>query len=679
MSRNGEKLEAEGDFVEALRKYRQAAQLFESVGKFNPDWKPAMVQNRIGLTENAIKKVQESASEQSAANADIVAELEGGVKIGGREGDAEGNLEIFDIDPLESRRLSQAENEVERLKGLLETAKAESGKAEQNAGSLNEVQRDNASKTAELKVAEDRLQKLRQQLAARPVEGEVRDLNQRIDRLEQEKTAMSMALRTSRGEHAEALSKIDILTADVDVMREQAKKIRQSQANVERDLKKERKISNEVVAGQREQLANLQLQLEEKGFELEKANRRIASLSKELEQSRDAYGALREEKNELLAEKEQMTALLRLNDSGRIEQLIQQNLGLSRELREANEKLQRLDKDNNATKDDVVDALRDLAIAKSRINRLHQENRNQEERIEDLNRKLKEEGDALASGEVRAEPEEVKILREVIRRQLRIQDRKKQAKDLLVEAARSLGSEDHRLQEAVNLFDAERLELSPEEQKLVADQQVDGEFISPFARDRETVGRATSALNQELESYDRAATKAYLSSRLLPARELYEMMVDQHPGHVPALCKLGVVLMKLGELENATGSFQKAIELDEGNPYAHRMLGYLAMNRGDLSQAEGYIEEAVELAPDDAASYLLLGMVTYQLGKIDDAESQFKASISVDPLPSEPYFNLALLYAKKGEVKRAREYYNQALERGALPDELLEKQIKATS
>ena len=57
-----------------------------------------------------------------------------------------------------------------------------------------------------------------------------------------------------------------------------------------------------------------------------------------------------------------MAALLKLNEAGRINELIEQNVGFAKNLREANEKVERLNIDNNATKDDVIDALRDLGV-----------------------------------------------------------------------------------------------------------------------------------------------------------------------------------------------------------------------------------------------------------------------------------------------------------------------------
>ncbi|MGJ8644302.1 MAG: tetratricopeptide repeat protein [Luteolibacter sp.] len=719
--RAGEQLEKDGDFVGALRKFDNGAKLFESVARYYPDWKQGMVNNRRELTARAMDVVRQKAGEQIQKDRGVIAELEGGQKMGVDPRDQrEGSFEVaplpesnppekmgladrnptpaprndpepikplevrpvrplspnvLDVDPLQAKRLKDAEAEIARLKDLISRSDPRSQEAMRNASRVDDMRKQTEILQRKLRAAEGDARSLRAQMAAAPVRGEVEALNRQIEQLDQEREAMAKALRSSRGDHTDALAKIEILSADMEIMQQQAKDLRQKEANLERDLKKEREVANDVVAGQRRQIEGLEKALKEKSSQLLKANEQIAGLKLELDESQAAFAELREERDSLLVEKEQMTALLKLNEEGRMEQLIEQNMGLAKSLREANEKVERMNLDNNATKDDVVAALRDLAMAKSQINRLKQEKEAQDKRLEELTKRLENEESALADGMVEADPEEVEMLREVIKRQLLVQERRRQARELLVEAAKDLGRDDERLNEAIEIFSGAEIALTPEEQKLVADQQVDGEFVSPFAQDRATVNSATNNLNLELASYDRAATKAYLAGRYLPTRELYEMMVEEHPGHVPALCKLGVVQMKLDEPMAAAESFQKAIELDEGNAYAYRMLGFATMRMGDIGAAERLVKKSVDMAPTDAKSSSLLGVLYIKLGEYDEAESSFKAAISADPLPSEPYFNLAMLCVKSGRLEEARQYYHDALERGAVPDAGLEQKF----
>jgi Flp pilus assembly protein TadD/predicted nucleic acid-binding Zn-ribbon protein len=550
-----------------------------------------------------------------------------------------------------------------------DSLRKETEKLRGDAAGKGELAGRNKELEAQLQAAEQQVEAMRSRLAAAPLQSEMDGLNKRIETLEQERRALGTALGKSREEHDQAMARIATLEADLQVTR-------QKFADLERNLGVERKLSNEVVAGQRRQLAVMEKQLAAKDAELAKANERIAGLVRELGESREAFAELREERDALLVERDQMAALLKLNEAGRVQELIEQNMALARDLRMANEKVERLNKDNNADKDALTDAMRDLAIAKAQINRLQHEKRQQDERLAGLEKKLREEEKALASGQATADPEEVQLLRDIIKRQLRVQERRRQARELLLEAARDLGKQDERLAEAIDLFDAQEIQLTPEEMKMLADKQVDGEFISPFARDRAVVGRAEEAQRSEISAYERAAEKSFLAGRYLSTREVYQTILDERPGHTPSLCRLGVVHLKLEDPAAAADTFQRAVELNEGNPYAHRMLGYSLMMLGDLTQAEQSARRAVDLAPNDASSQMLLATLCYRMGRTGEAESHFKAAITADPMPSEPYYNLGLIYSLAGKKKEAREFYQQALERGALPDAELESRLQ---
>jgi pentatricopeptide repeat protein len=674
-SRAAEQLEASGEFIAAAEKLEKARKLFEAVRRYYPDWKPEMVTGRSAQTSEAELRIHPKAEEQRKKNRSVVAELEGGVKQSGTLIDpAEGVVPltpgILEVDPLATRRLAEAEAEVKRLQELAKnnsnSAPANEPESSRDSSRVRDIARQRDLLQSQLNAAENLVQSLRARLASNPVENEMKTLNQRIAGLEQEREAMAMALTQSRSANTEALARNAILEADLKVMQ-------QKRADLDRDLKVERNVASSVVAGQRAQLQALEKELTKKSEELGKANLRINDLENELKESRDAYTQLRSEHESLMLEREQMSNLLKLNEDGRIQDLVQQNMGLAKNLREANEKVERLNIDNNSAKDDIIDALRDLAIAKSQINKLHQERRDQDKRLADLEQRLKGEESALSNGQIAADPAEVAVLRDIIQRQLRVQERRRQARDLLIEAVKDMGSKDERIAQAITLFEGQEIELSPDEQRILADKNVNAEFVSPFAQDRATVGRNTSELNRDIAVFERTAEKSFAAGRFLPTRELFQMIVEQHPGHIPALCKLGVVNLKLQDPAAAVDTFQRAVELDGANPYAYRMLGYSFMTLGDLPAAEQNAKRSVDLAPDDAKSQLLLASIYYRQGRKAEAESHFKAAITADPLPSEPYYNLALLCSRSKRIDKAKDYYHQALERGAVPDPKLEK------
>ncbi len=672
-TRSAEQLEANGDFAGAAEKLKRARELFDTVHRYYPTWKSEMVAGRSAQNSEAEVRLFPKAEEQRKKNRNAVAELEGGVKSSGTMIDPAAGVMpltpgILEVNPNETRRLAEAEAEVKRLRDSSKANRSTDAESSRDASRVRDLARQRDAAEAQLHAAENNVQSLRARLAASPVESEMKALNQRIAGLEQEREAMAMALTQSRSSHTEALAKIAILQADLTVMQ-------QKYSDLDRDLKAERNVANSVVAGQRTQLQDLEKELARKNTELGKANERISGLVNQLQESKDAFAQLRTERDSLLVERDQMSALLKLNEDGRIQDLIQQNMGLAKNLREANEKVERLNLDNNSAKDDITDALRDLAIAKSQINKLHQEKREQDKRLEELESHLKGEESSLASGKAGANPEEVGVLRDIIQRQLRVQERRRQARDLLIETVKDMGSKDERIAQAIKLFDGQEIQLSPDEQRLIADKNVDGEFISPYAQDRATVRGNINELNRDISVYERTAEKSFAAGRYLPTRELFQMIVEQHPGHIPALCKLGVVDLKLNDPTAAVDSFRRAVELDVNNPYAQRMLGYSFYLLGDLPAAELNVKQAVTLAPDDAKSHFLLAAITDRLGRVKEAQAEYKAAIAADPLPSEPYYQLAVLCSRAKRFDDARAYYAQALERGAIPDPKLEQRL----
>jgi len=671
-ARAAEKLEADGDFLGAAEKLDQAGKFFESVRRYYPDWKKDMVTGRSEKTSEAIAAVRPKAEEQWRKNQGAVAELEGGAKAGTMPAaPTDPTPGVLAADPIATRKLAEAMQEVQRLRNQISNSNP--SEASRNASRVGDLERQRDSLTAQLRAAEANVDSLRSRLATSPAENEYKALNKKIEGLEMEREAMTRALSQSRGAHRDALDKIETLEGDVAKLRAEASDLRQKQATSERNLVKERGVANEVVAGMRRQLDTMERALKLKGEELNKANQRIAGLQVELDQSRAAFADLRTEHEGLLLERDQMATLLKLNEAGRIQQLIEQNMGLAKQLREATEKVDRLNVDNNATKDELTEVLRDLAMAKEQINAFRKERIKQEKRLEELQARLQGEEGALARGEASADPAEIEMLRGVIKRQIRAQNHRKEARDILVDAAKKLGSQDENVARAIEMFEGEEIQLSPEEQRLIADRQVDGEFISPFARDRATVDGATQGLKRELESYDRAATRAFAAERYHPAKELFQMIVDANPGDTSALSKLGLIQLKIGDLAGADNAFRRAIELDENNPYAHMMLGLTLHGAGNSTEAEEKVARAVELAPDSYKAQMLLGAIQFEGGKLSEAESHFKAAISADPVPSDPYVNLALISIRKKKTEDARAYYQQALERGALPDARLEK------
>ncbi len=675
-SRDAESLEKAGKSAAALDKLRNAQAFFKSIAAYHPQWKVAMVKERLELTEKAIAALLPRVTEQQAQTTKAVAEMSGLPTATNRPPVAAGQIAagpaMTGATPGEQLRVAQLQAEVQRLQQELKERQQATQAAEnaRNEARLADMRRQRDDIAAQLREVQGEMANLRQRLSAAPVQEEMERLSARLRAVEQEREAVGMALTSSRAEHLKAMATIETLRADLAASRQQA-------ADLERNLKLERSAANEVTRGQQQQLAQLTQSLKQKDQELNAQQQRIVSLQQELIETKESFAELRQERDGLLTERDHLSALLKLNEAGRIQQLIEQNLGLASELREAKERVERLNQDNNETKDVLTDALRDLAMTKSKIIALQSEKKAQDQRMVELEARLRQEDAALADGKAASNSEEAQTLRNIINRQLQVQERRKKAAELLLDAARNTNTGDSRVSDALSLLSDEDVKLSAEEIQLLEDRKIDDEFVSPVARSREQVGAATSMLKEQIENYSNAAVRAFASNRLSASREVLDMVLDLHPGHVPTMNKLGVVHLRLNQPQEAVEVLRRAVEMDETQVGSMRLLGLAYYRANDLAQAEATLRRALELDPADVASQTLMGNTMMRLKRPADAELCFKTAIAADEGATEALHNLAWLCARNENWKDAARYYQQALTHGAEPNvklaELLEK------
>ncbi|QUE52470.1 tetratricopeptide repeat protein [Luteolibacter ambystomatis] len=719
-TRDAETLEAQGDLIGADEKLKRAKEMFDAVKMYYPNWKPDMVKDRAAMTDDSIAKIRPKANELRLKKQKIVAELEGGVKTSGeivepgQNAKPLGTVEapkplspdsakakpepnntapkplqpspnpapplkplpaspIRPVDPAQTQKLADLETEVIRLQKQLKDAQqrnpdiSSTARAESRARDL-ELQRDQVQR--ELDRAQAELRDMRARLAAAPVEGDYQSISRKAEQLEQERSTLNRALTQSRSQLADEQVKNQTLQADVTALK-------QKRADLERDAKRQQDAASSIVGGLKEQIKTLENTVKQKDSEIAAANKRIDGLAKQLDESQKAYADLQVERDSLLREKEQMSALLKLNESGRIQDLIGQNVALAKQLKEAEERVKKL---SDASADDqklYIEALNDLAIAKSQIGRLQIERKEQDKRIQDLATRLKNEEEALASGA--ADSEEVRTLRQIINKQLQAQKRRVQAREELENAAKAFAASNPDYAKAIDLMtNNDVVVLTPEEQKILSDRKADMNISSglSYARPIGEVAIDKRALKAQGDVYDTLAKKAYGSGRLLFAKELYQTSIEENPGDTGALCKLGFLQMKTEDYPSSSDTFRRATELDPTNPYAHRMLGYSQLMLGDVTGAEQALLKAIEVSPDDAMGHVILGSIYMKQGRAAESESESRAAMMADPSMWQPYYNLAVFCGKSDKRKEeGKRHYMKALELGAPPDFQLEKKL----
>ena len=201
-----------------------------------------------------------------------------------------------------------------------------------------------------------------------------------------------------------------------------------------------------------------------------------------------------------------------------------------------------------------------------------------------------------------------------------------------------------------------RIQLTPQENKrLKATRRVD-----PVVYDTTLKGKAT------LEYATR-------EEQIHQAIELFQKAVDRDPTFAPAWAGLGEALWTLaaagfefvspGDVrDKAVAAAEKALELDENLPEAHKARAVIAIDgEWDLEKAVRHFERALELRPGYAAAHNLYSQILgFPLQRFDEARKHLDRAHELDPLSPWNEINLVVLLQFQGRPEMALEQSERA-------------------
>ncbi|KPK97689.1 MAG: hypothetical protein AMJ95_07810 [Omnitrophica WOR_2 bacterium SM23_72] len=122
--------------------------------------------------------------------------------------------------------------------------------------------------------------------------------------------------------------------------------------------------------------------------------------------------------------------------------------------------------------------------------------------------------------------------------------------------------------------------------------------------------------------------------------------------------KKGTTLFEKGDI---SGLKQKEKNLTALQKQAriYRDQGYAIQSMGNLDDATTFYQKAVEFDPSYAIVHNDLGIVFEAKGMMERAEKSYLRAIQIDPYFLSPYSNLALLYENKRDLDKAKIYWEK--------------------
>lgn len=647
--RDADEFQKKEEYQKAFEAATRCKRLIDTVSLYHPQWKPHLAERK---QKEALSKLEVLAT--------LLPDLdESGLRL------YQGNRAA--PTPTVSPGLTPAEVlQATRIQRELTEARAQLAQAQdlRNADAAR-YQRRIQELTAE-----------RDTLAASTLVLEVKQLKNRIDLVEDEKRILAHQLASTRAELDQASEKIQLLD-------EKEKKSRLVANQLNAMLEKERGTAGEVIDGLRSQQAQLTEELRETKQLLLVERQQSQRLERLLTDARGEVETLTTERDHLLKERDHLAELLQLNQGDRIQRLIEQNMTLARDLREAEDAMKNLADSADTNADALLLAKRDLSMAKARIMEQRKDSDAQMQRSRSLEIKLQDAYEELKARESLADvdsdlAEENRMLREVADRLVRTQKRRRAEVALLLETAQE-EKEDENLMAAVEQLVGQEMVLTPQEQDIIDRAGVDLQFKLNMDRNSpEDVKLNNAQLRRYITALGNAIEKAYSRGKTEVALELTEQLLDEHPGHVRTMVNQGVIRLRMGLPDLAIDSFNNAVTMQvEPLPYAHYMKGVAYHAQQQFEQARREYEIAIKLNPSNADAHNRLGGIYAQSGRTGEAREQFELSYRIDNSYLEPLLNLTVLHNKMGEEKAALNYYRQFRKAGGQPRPELERLLSA--
>ncbi len=442
----------------------------------------------------------------------------------------------------------------------------------------------------------------------------------------------------------------------------------------------ERSAGNEVVRSLTEQLAEMEAKYRASEEARERAEARITELETTLAQTQEELARVTQERDALKAENEQLRAIVELNSPEKTRALLDQNLTLDQQLKEALARIAELEGRQAGSDDERTVLQQQLTSARGEAERLrdemsgiYEENMGYRRRVSELTERLNNiEADLdNRANQAPVDPalaEENELLREVIAKQRRSLAMQEEGRKLLIETYKQIKNQDPATLSALQKLDEESSLDLTEAERRVMEAAIKGEE-----------GESTRAVreNLQMETLADLASKAFTKGRYTAAEQLYRTLYEAQPDHVAGLVNLGTILLYRNKCDESLEFFSRATRLAPDLAISYYLAGVSYYRLDRLDEAARMFARTIQLDPGNAEAFFYLANIEGVSGQFDLALKHFAAALKLKPGLGDAHYNMARLYAELKQIPNAARSYDRAIQNGAEPDPEFEKYLRS--
>ncbi len=160
----------------------------------------------------------------------------------------------------------------------------------------------------------------------------------------------------------------------------------------------------------------------------------------------------------------------------------------------------------------------------------------------------------------------------------------------------------------------------------------------------------------------RRAYALYSAGEIEAARQLYDELLQRHPGHLDILYQLGVIYGRSNRLQAADEMLRQVVIARPASIDALNALANVAWLQRHWVHAQDLFRRALEIVPDSKVLWSNLGLCLHDAGKLEAAAEALQRGLEIDPSYPDTLLNLALVNIDLGKYDAGRVLLQQTLQ-----------------
>jgi predicted O-linked N-acetylglucosamine transferase (SPINDLY family) len=137
------------------------------------------------------------------------------------------------------------------------------------------------------------------------------------------------------------------------------------------------------------------------------------------------------------------------------------------------------------------------------------------------------------------------------------------------------------------------------------------------------------------------------------AQQQCAYILSRNPNHPDALHLLGLIVSKIGRIDQAIQLIQQAIQIYDSDNVYHSNLAVFLARSGAFDQSIFHYQKALTLKPDDPEILNNLGMALYYQKKHEQSRDYFIRALAVKPGYHEANIHLSMVYESLHQLDKA--------------------------